>query len=427
MSTWIERVAGHAVHAALSDLEAAIEAAQAKAEEVDGASDGLIRLKHVAQYIVRRLEAVDHHLTSVATLDSVAGQVKQARDQVNQFAGSGNAGHLDSANGVVDKLLPTLATLVVPSSVLDVEALHVVVEEFSRFAQDRTQGLTEKVRQGAQAVDSLDKAVIEIRERVDREKQRIDTAVSQHQQQFSEAQESRQQSFANAEKQRSTEAKGLLTSIDAEASTRQAAQEDAFEQLLAASKESQQAAREEAEEAAKLLLSNISAKRDEAKKIVGIIAGTGMAGGYQRDADTQEKSFKAWSMATVAGFVGLIAFAVWLFIATTAETEFTWSATTSRLVAIAAFGLFSVYAGRMAMKHRESERQHRHKQLALESVNAFLEDLDPEVQKEVKTLMAKEFFTQSHTNLRTDEDVVPTTVDGLLKLVAKAFDIVARR
>jgi len=104
-----------------------------------------------------------------------------------------------------------------------------------------------------------------------------------------------------------------------------------------------------------------------------------MAGGYQKDADEERRTCRFWKIASVIGFSGLIAFAIWLFVATTGEGRLEWSAIVVRFIAVFAFGLFAAYAARMAMTHRERERQHRHKQLALESVNAFLEDLEPEV------------------------------------------------
>jgi hypothetical protein len=147
-----------------------------------------------------------------------------------------------------------------------------------------------------------------------------------------------------------------------------------------------------------------------------------MAGGYQKDADQQRKAFTIWNVVTVFGFAGLIGFAVWLFVESVGAEDLGWSHILARLVAIVAFGLFAAYGGRMAMKHRESERQHRHKQLALESINAFLEDLEPDVQRQVKQKMADVFFTQSERSPGGDDDVAPTTIDGLMKLLGKMID-----
>jgi hypothetical protein len=40
--------------------------------------------------------------------------------------------------------------------------------------------------------------------------------------------------------------------------------------------------------------------------------------------------------------------------------------------------------------------------------------------------MAEVFFTQPQGLLRAEEDVAPTTIDALLKLVGKAIDKLAR-
>ncbi len=151
-----------------------------------------------------------------------------------------------------------------------------------------------------------------------------------------------------------------------------------------------------------------------------------MAGGYQKDADQQRTAFMVWNGLTVLGFAGLIGFSVWLFVATTkdaaGEGGLRWPEIGARFVAILAFGLFAAYAGRMAMRHRESEREHRHKQLALESLHPYLEDLDSDVQKEVKKRVADAFFTQPQGASGASHDIAPTTIDGLLKLLGQAIN-----
>jgi hypothetical protein len=131
----------------------------------------------------------------------------------------------------------------------------------------------------------------------------------------------------------------------------------------------------------------------EAKKIVGIIAGTGMAGGYQRDANLERNSYYVWSVLTIAGFAGLIFFAVQMFYAASINGELNLVNALSRLAVVISFGVFSGYAGKTATKHRDSERTQRHKQIALESVNSFIEDLEPLEQQKIKQKIAEEFFT----------------------------------
>lgn len=75
----------------------------------------------------------------------------------------------------------------------------------------------------------------------------------------------------------------------------------------------------------------------------------------------------------------------------------------------------------MAKGHRESELKHRHKQLALESVNAYLNDLEPKVREEVKTKMAYAFFMTSEALPKKEATPTdpPKDLLELVKAIAK--------
>jgi len=422
MTDWMQIARDHAVHKTLQDLDNALSASNTKAAEVDQAPAALARLRHVAGFADRRLAALDPFLVGQVTLDTLNKLLTQVLAQVREFAANGNIGHLDNANNEADKLLPTLISVVVPDSPGDIEAIRHALEEFGRVAKERIESLIAVTTKGNESVSKLQADVTQIQDTIKNEKTRIDQAIAQHQQQFSEAQNSRQESFTSTEKQRTEKAEANLTSWSAKLSALQDESQKKVSELVAKIESEWEGKSEDASQSVATLLKDIESRRDKAKDIVGIIAGTGMAGGYQKDADGQRKSFVLWNLATILGFAGLIGFAIWLFVASTGGGEFGWSHTFARLLAIVAFGLFAAYAGRMAMKHRESERQQRHKQLALESVNAFLEDLEPDVQKQVKQKMADVFFTQPQGISDTGQDVAPTTITELLKLLGRAID-----
>lgn len=422
MTDRIQQFQSHVVHSTLKNLGNALSDSEVKAAEVDEAPAALARLQHVADFAVRRLDRADPLLVGEDRLDLLNKMLTQVAAQVRGFATNGSIGHLNNANNEADKLLPTLATFLVPDSPEDIEAVRSSLEAFGRVAKEQIEALSANTTKGNESVKRLQADVQQLQETIKNEKARIDQAITQHQQQFSEAQDSRQQSFSNEEKQRMEKAEANLKSWGDKLSALQDQSKKDFNELVAGIESEWKEKSESASQAAATLLQEIEARRDKAKDLVGIIAGTGMAGGYQKDADEQRKAFLFWNVATILGFAGLIGFAIWLFVASTGEGEFGWSKTFARLLAIVAFGLFAAYAGRMAMKHRESERQHRHKQLALESVNAFLEDLELDVQKQVKQKMAEVFFTQPQGISDTGQDVAPTTIAELFKLLSRAID-----
>ncbi len=253
------------------------------------------------------------------------------------------------------------------------------------------------------------------------EKVRLDSVVSQHQQQFSEAQSRRQQSFDTGENTRRDRGETAVTEWTQKLSTLEQQNKERHEAETAARAKQDADFLKGREESAQQIVKHLEEQLTTAKRIVGLIAGTGMAGGYQRDANAERRSFWIWSSLAVGSFVGMINFAVALFDAAKSGADFDWAQLVGRFVAVAAFGVFASYSARMAKGHRESERKHRHKQLALESVNAFLNDLEPKVREEVKKKMADAFFMTSEAppeKAATPSDL-PKDLVELVRAIAK--------
>lgn len=317
-------------------------------------------------------------------------------------------------------MLPILSILKETAAPQDSDGVHNLLEILDRETKARIQKVQEQTDEITKVVKDVRKDVGQFQATIKSEKARVDQTIVRYQQQFSEAQDLRQQNFHEAEKQRTSKFDSEVMPWREKFSTLEREQKTQFNTFISLIDNNQKVSIDKAEKSVSQLLKDIEERRDKAKEIVQIIAGTGMAGGYQKDANAQQWAFRLWNILTIVGFAGLIGFAIWLFADSTGES-FAWPRTVSRFITILAFGLLATYAGRMAMQHRVSERQHRHKQLALESVNAFLEDLTPEVQKEVKQKMADAFFMQPQSLPDTGQDVAPSTIESLLKLLSVAI------
>ena len=446
MTDWINRVTEHPVHETAVSLQESLQQVEPPADSPEPSGSALARIEHVSQV----LASVDPILVSPATLDKINGQLGKVVEHVNSFGQDGNVDHLNNANTAVDAFLLPLSGLVAPTAPQDVAVLQATLKSFAGAASsavDALQGKTTAAGKESEAlkdeIHALRGALATEKSRLDQvipqqqkqfleaetsrqqsigaEKVRIDQLIAQYQAQFSESQDKRQEAFNTSEQQRKQRSDGELSTWRKQFTAVETGHQATFAELTSSLKAGHEQLVETLKSSSAELISDIEIRRDKAKDLVGIIAGTGMAGGYQRDADAQRKAFVLWNVVTIAGFAGLIGFAVWLFVESTREESFEWTSTAARFVAIAAFGLFSAYAGRMAMRHRESERQQRHKQLALESVNSFLEDLPPEDQRQVKQKMADAFFTQQQGLSGAEQDVAPTTIEGLLKLLTEAI------
>ncbi|MGI9451538.1 MAG: hypothetical protein ACR2QH_13030 [Geminicoccaceae bacterium] len=425
MTDWIERIEQHAVHQSLEELESALSSVKTNGEDL-GAKDTLSRLRHVVQFTQRAIAQADPLLLSPGVLDPLNKRFSQIAGELGNFTSNSDVTHLNNASSVADALLPGLNNIIAPRTPEDVKGVASTIKAFDASTKKHVVALRAETEQGKSEVQALQAEVKELSQLITNEKSRIDQAVNQHQQQFSEAQNTRQQRFDEQETQRSDKSDASSKSWEAKFDSLETIWTTKLDDLNNTFKDNHDEIVRSSQSETQTLLQDIESRREKAKEIVGLIAGTGMAGGYQRDADAERQSFQIWNGAAVLGFAGLIIFSVWLFFAATGDAQFGWLELGARSVAIVAFGLFAAFAGRMAMKHRESERRHRHKQLALESVNAFVEDLEPEVQKQLKQQMADAFFIQDGGASDHDHDVAPTTIDGLMKLLSRAIDRVGK-
>lgn len=428
MSSWDDEISQHPFHAVFTAFEEFLDRYVA-GDEQPKAGMAITRARATIGRVKDSLESADSILLSSQRLSQFQKQTTALQNELTAFLSDKNEAHLVNAHNHLDALLDLAARVPTIASSEDAARLAQSAIAFRDQSNALVAGLQKHIDQASAKVtdvgtqhQSLQKLLEATKGEIESQKTRLDSAISEFQKQFSETQNSRQQSFADSEKQRQAAAQEKQSAWEDKLSTLSSQRQKEFDQLIATSKDEHKKLAETLAEKASELLTDIEARRDKAKDIVGIIAGTGMAGGYQKDADQQRVAFNGWNFITVLGFAGLIAFSVWLFVEAVSVPDLGWSHVGARLIAIIAFGLFAAYGGRMAMKHRESERQQRHKQLALESINAFLEDLEPEVQRQVKQKMAEVFFTQSERSLRGDDDVAPTTIDGLFKLLGKLID-----
>src|SRR5690606_6968942 len=98
-------------------------------------------------------------------------------------------------------------------------------------------------------------------------------------------------------------------------------------------------------------LSDLETKQEQATKIVGIIARTGMAGGYEQEADSERKQADFWRWAAVLAMGGIFGFAVWM-VSGVVQGPIDANVLLTKAFASLALGIIAGYAGREAGRHR---------------------------------------------------------------------------
>lgn len=424
MTTWTTCFQQHALHAAFDPLLSTLDAARkfaAEHEEVDHVLDATARLHHVINALRRRVSEADPMAVSIGDLDTIANGLGNISSHVDAFLSARSIASLVNANNDADALTARSQALPRLATESDAKSLGDTILKLSESSASLLAGLDKSVKGVSAQVAQISSDLNSHAETLRNEKVRLDAIVSQHQQQFSETQSKRQQAFDTGENTRRDRAEAAINEWIKRLSDLEQQSKETHEAETMARAKFDSEFQERREESTQQLVRQLEEQLITAKKIVGLIAGTGMAGGYQRDANVERGAFWFWSLAAVGSFIGMIKFAVALFDAAKTGADFDWAQFVGRFVAVAAFGVFASYSARMAKGHRESERKHRHKQLALESVNAFLNDLEPKVREEVKRKMADSFFMASETSTEKSGASTELPIKDLLELLKQTI------
>jgi len=245
------------------------------------------------------------------------------------------------------------------------------------------------------ALSALDARVTEVQAAVDQQVSRLDTALAQQTSNFDTAQESRRQEFDSTVKHFREELGNALTETKAVA-------HEAVEKFDAEAKER---------------LKALTDHQARAEEVVGIIARTGMAGGYEQFANREARTADRFRWMTIGLGIAVVGVLVWgANIA--ANGNLTPEGATVKLALSAALGGLAAYTARQSHHHRTTAERARNIQLALASIGPYLAQLDEERRAAIIEAFAFLFF--SPPNQAPTSEPGPGTTQALLDFIAKA-------
>jgi len=158
-------------------------------------------------------------------------------------------------------------------------------------------------------------------------------------------------------------------------------------------------------------LQSLEAELQQAKKIVGLIAGTGMAGGYQQYSATEDTQANRWRRGSVwTGFVAAALLTAGVVI-TAIQTQHGQTVTNGdivgRFLLAASLGGIATYMAKQASHHRARADRAKSTQLALESMAAYLEPLDDDKRKATLEDFAYVFFMPNELTESPEDEAGP--------------------
>ncbi len=173
---------------------------------------------------------------------------------------------------------------------------------------------------------------------------------------------------------------------------------------------------EELRAGAETLLEDMTASRDDARKVLSALGAEAASGGYLGQAESEHKAADRWRWVGIGLFVAIAAWGVFTIV-TTGATEFTLQWLTGRLlVALPLLGI-GLYALAESGRHRQTEWRARKSELDLTALDPFVALLDDEKRNELKYDLAKRSFLTA--------PVAGSTADDGNDLVKRLLDIVA--
>ena len=216
----------------------------------------------------------------------------------------------------------------------------------------------------------MENRVNELSSGVEQQVARLETALQEQGGRFDEAQESRRAEFSQLLKDQENAASSALAEITDQA--KQGAEEFA--------------------KAAEQRIANLDASQAQAEEMLGAIARSGMAVGYQKYADAETKTADKYRSYTIWGAMAVVGMLVWAVLHAVTGGQSTQELLAKSGVSVALFGLAG-YTARQSEHHRMRAQGARSTQLALASLGPYLAEVDQERREHVIEAFTYVFFS----------------------------------
>lgn len=431
---WDDKFEGHGVHNTLEQLRDSLGAADEKAAERNDTEETVRRLFRLLDHIDEVLASVDPELVPFVGLDQVNQHLTNAKKNVDQFRSRGNVASLNSqANTHVEHALRELAQIRQLYTPEDLQGIREHITSYRRSAAQLTRHLETDVEEAHQQVDELNKAVdstlTEVKDAAESRSAEIKQKLENRLQQLSEQLDKREQELQNL-KQRTDQAIDRFQEQFSNAQEKRLSdhnetlqeQRQKFTELFEGAESELTTLQKDTRKEVDALLETIGEQRQKAIDMVGVIANTGLTGGFQKTANEEQGAADRWRRVAIVSLVGLVGVAVWAVVEATGA-GFTWEKLAAKGLLTASIGVVATYAIRESTKHRSRERRNRRLELELQSIGPYVQELPAEKQVEIKDKLVERLFARG-PDTTDDEQVTMST--SAFDLLSEAVRLLAK-
>lgn len=422
MSQWTARIENHKLYKTLEALDSAIEGASDPKDEFN-IVDARSRAQAVLTFLRHSLNQADPLLVSPILLNTIDDALQQVLHHITSYIDNGNLSHWEHAQNALDSccVLSTSIPHQTPIGLNDMSKssfnFHNSVSHLLSTIKADGDGLSKMQF-------DLQQKIIEATTEVSNQKQRLDTAIATFQQQFSDSQQIRQTEFSTAEQARLATAQ---TSEEARQNSYESAKQqrtEDFEQITSSAKKAHADLVDELKVTAKATIELITTQKEHAQKLVGIITNTGMAYGFQKNANDERKSALIWSI------IAVIAMSTWIiigcvFFSFTYDKELTLPSVVRQFLISTPFVLLSGFAAIRVAQHQKNERSMRKSELEIASIDPFLATLSDVDRNEVKREFATRYFGQK--DIQEKQEPTPSNLVDLAGALVKVVQDLTKK
>lgn len=383
MSPWERRIAESGIYDRMDELRGELTADEWQDEDVQAT---VTRSLRVLAHVKARIEAADAELVGLHVVNQIREHLNNAMAQIRAYRNAPDVSYFNNVDAQLDGVLALAAQIEAHRDAAR-DASHAEIESYRDFvvsAEGRIRTTVDELQRYVVDVRaSAENAVEEVQGRVDSLEAQV-RAVSD-------------QGASALERHR-------------------AEHQDAITKFVTESTEAMTAAENDAQN----VMVALSELKERAQDIVGVIARTGMTGGYQEYEKEERASADRWRKYAVwfglGAVVVLVAGLVLSFVRDADEIghNIASAALTATLLGLA------TYAARQSARHRHHATGARNTALELASLGPYLETLDAERRQEVIEAFAFVFFGQRPLVEDESDAVAPAHVQA-------AFDLLKRR
>jgi hypothetical protein len=427
MAQWLERYEKHPIHTQITTLDGLISTSEEIVKDVKDANtiESVERLRLVINALQVRFKYVDPLMIPVQVLSNLNQLIQIIINEVKAFNTNRNIAHLTNANNHIDQFLPILAN--VPST-MPVDSSHVKdsIASLRRSASQFTRNVETEFDRLHKEFNSLTKQMETLASNITAQKTRLDTAITQFQQQFSQAEDRRREQFEQAKDKRREDYEKLVGEIKAEFNNDIRELRNTFQSLIDKTKEDRDRFNSDLKQRSTVLIQEIERQKEKAAELITIITNSGLIGGYQKVANQEQTTSRVWQGMAILSFIGLIAFAVFAFLATLPE-QFVWGRVGARAFVAVTFGIFAAYAARQADKHESIERKNRKMELELAAIDPYLSELPVDTRHKIKEELASRLFAQSERPEIITNSKTSGSVSDLLRMALETISNLTKK